>query len=211
MSEALSKGEYSGLTSFYGDMMCAVDIETTGLDPVNHCIIQIAVVPLDSNITPNVTMTPFYTEIKPTRIDTVEQLAMDTNGLDLQQLQVSAPSSDAVIGMFDEWFNSLPIPPKKRIIPLAHNMKFEHSFLNAWLGAELYNQYFHFHSRDSQEIACCINDRHTLRGDEKRFKSVGLSAMCREFGIDNPNAHDALADSIACAKVYRELLRMDLT
>jgi DNA polymerase III epsilon subunit-like protein len=38
--------------------------------------------------------------------------------------------------------------------------------------------------------------------------SVSLGSMCRKLNITNTNPHDALADCIAEAEVYRTLLRM---
>ena len=44
---------YSGLVHLNGNLMAAVDLETTGTQPGYHEIIQIAVVPLDSEFQKN--------------------------------------------------------------------------------------------------------------------------------------------------------------
>ena len=48
-----------------GHQLCAIDTETTGLDPNYNEIIQICILPLDSNIKPRKDVFPFYIEIVP--------------------------------------------------------------------------------------------------------------------------------------------------
>ncbi len=56
---------YPGLVHLNGCLMAAVDLETTGTRPGYHEIIQIAVVPLDSDFKPLADVRPFYTLVKP--------------------------------------------------------------------------------------------------------------------------------------------------
>ena len=56
---------YPGLVHLNGCLMAAVDLETTGTQPGHHEIIQIAVVPLDSDFRPLASVRPFYTRVKP--------------------------------------------------------------------------------------------------------------------------------------------------
>jgi DNA polymerase III epsilon subunit-like protein len=197
------------MLSLWGEQLCAIDVETTGVDPDYHEIIQIAIVPLNSDIVPNETIPVFYTNIAPEHIERAEVSALRTNGLDLPSLASTAPHSETVIQMLEDWFSSLPVEPGKRIIPLAHNYRFEHDFLSRWLGISLYDQFFHGHTRDSMHLASSINDRYALRGKTPPFRGLALGKLCKHFGIVNHNAHDALADSLTCAKVYRELMRLD--
>ena len=46
-----------------------------------------------------------------------------------------------------------------------------------------------------------------MRGEPIPFNRVGLGSLCRKFNIVNANAHDALADALAEAEVYRALVR----
>ena len=47
-----------GMIHLNGNILCAVDVETTGLEVGFHEIWQIAVLPLDSNIKPNKDILP---------------------------------------------------------------------------------------------------------------------------------------------------------
>ena len=108
--------------------------------------------------------------------------------------------------MLVEWFGRLELPRAKSLIPLAQNWAFESGFLKAWLGEELAAELFHSHARDTMLLAIMKNDEAAFRGEVLPFNRVGLGALCNRLGIVNTKAHDALADCIAEAQVYRALI-----
>ena len=57
-------------------------------------------------------------------------------------------------------------------------------------------------------LAIAINDKAAFRGEAIPFNRVGLGSLCNKFNIVNANAHDALADALAEAEVYRALLQL---
>ena len=109
--------------------------------------------------------------------------------------------------LFD-WFMALKLPFKKSLVPLAHNWAFESSFLKAWLGVEQTDMLFHSHASDGMLYAISAERQAAFAGEPVPFPRVGLGSMCAKLGIVNTNPHDALADCIAEAEVYRTLLRM---
>jgi len=198
---------YSGLVHLNGNLLASVDLETTGRRPGYHEIIQIAVVPLNSDITPVPDINPFYMNIAPKYPERAERDAYTVHGLDLAELQNNCPDAWKVADLFDEWFKALDLPFERRITPLAHNYPFERGFLQHWLGLESFDQFFHFHARDSMEFAININDAAAFHGMSTPFPYVGLKPMCKKFGIINHKAHDALCDSLATAELYRAMLQ----
>ena len=48
-----------------GHQLCAIDTETTGLEAGYHEIVEIAIIPLDSEIKPRTDVLPFNIFIKP--------------------------------------------------------------------------------------------------------------------------------------------------
>ena len=76
--------------------MCAVDIKTTGPDPDYHEIIQIAILPLDSELKPHRGTKPFYINIAPQFPERAKGGALIIGGLDLADLAVNAPYPDKV-------------------------------------------------------------------------------------------------------------------
>jgi DNA polymerase III epsilon subunit-like protein len=202
---------YSTMPHLQGHLLCAIDFETTGARPGYHEPIQIAVVPLNSDLRPAEGIRPFYTNIRPLFPERAEPAATRVHKLDLNYLCQHALEPDRVADLFREWFENLDMPFQKVIVPLAHNWAFEYGFLGAWLGIEGRDKIFHAHARDAMTIALGKNDTAFFRGETPPFDSyVSLTHLCRHFGIVNPRPHDALCDCLAEAEVYRHLLNMDM-
>lgn len=199
---------YPGLVHLNGCLMAAVDLETTGTRPGYHEIIQIAVVPLDSNFEPLADVRPFYTHVKPKHPERESAGAKNKHKIPMTELLLNAPESEQVADWLFEWYEALKLPFKKCLVPLAHNWAFESSFLKAWLGVEQTDLIFHSHARDGMLYAIGLNDKAAFAGEPVPFPRVGLGAMCAKLGIVNHNPHDALADCLAEAKVYHALLRI---
>lgn len=201
---------YSGLVAINGNLMAAVDVETTGTRAAYHEIIQIAVVPLNSDLRPLPNVRPFYTTMKPLFPERRQLSANFVHKLDINELVLHAPEPGRVQDLLVEWFQKLELPVGKCLVPLAHNWAFEAKFLQAWLGVDLCQELFHSHARDGMLLAISMNDRAAFAGEELPFSRVGLGSLCRKFGVTNASAHDALCDCLAEAEVYRALLHMNL-
>ncbi len=199
---------YPGLLNLSGHLMAAIDLETTGTQPGHHEIIQIAIVPLDDDIKPLAGVRPFYTQIKPEHPERESVAAQQKHKIPMTELLLHAPESERVKDWLVEWFEGLRLPFKRCLVPLAHNWAFESSFLKAWLGVAMVDQVFHSHARDSMLYAIALNDRAICAGDKAPFDRVSLGSICKKLNIVNTNPHDALADCLAGAEVYRNLLRM---
>jgi DNA polymerase III epsilon subunit-like protein len=200
---------YSGLVHLNGNLLAAVDFETTGRRPGHHEIVQIAVVPLDSDIRPRADIRPFYTNIRPKYPERIEKDAFRINGIDVEQLLLYAPESERVADLLVEWFDRLELPQNKVLVPLVQNWAFESSFMKAWLGVDLVDRMFHSHARDPMLLAVMMNDIAAFRGEDLPFNKVGLGSLCNKLKVVNQNAHNALADCYATAEVYRAMLTMN--
>jgi DNA polymerase III epsilon subunit-like protein len=199
---------YNGLLTLSGNLMAAVDIETTGRQAGFHEIVQIAIQPLNAYLEPLEGVRPFYTMIQPEYFNRIEPESMQVHKIKLEDLRKSALDKWKVADLLDDWYQKLDLPVGKSLIPLAHNWAFEAGFLKDWLGLESFKQIFHPHPRDTMTLALSINDRAVLRGDRIPFSSFGLGALCNRFGIPLLSHHDALADTIATAALYKALLLM---
>lgn len=201
---------YKNLLSLNYNLMASVDVETTGRVPGHHEIIQIAVQPLDNNFDPLAGVNPFYMNIAPEFPERAEKEATQVHGLNLKELQDTALDKVRVLDLFGEWFQALELPFRKNLVMLAHNHSFEVGFLKAWMGVELYGEYINPLIRDSMGFAIALNDRAYCRGEEPMFKSFSLPALCKQFGVENTQSHNALADAIAEARVYKTLMQLPI-
>lgn len=187
-----------------GNIPCAVDVETTGLLAGYDEIIQIAAVPLDQNFEPEGKF--FYLNMLPDNPDRLTEEAQKKHGISLDDLSGCVTQSRG-IELFDEFFHKLGLPIGKKLVPIAHNWAFERGFLIHWLGLDGINYVFHPHPRDTMLMAAMINDLYTWHGRKYPFSKLNLTSMCNKFDIKLDNAHNALADSIATAKLYASYLR----
>jgi len=198
----------SGFVHLNGNMLAAVDVETTGLEPGYHEIIQIGIQPMDSHCNPMQGVSPFYFSIKPEHPERAAPKATAVHKLDIDWLCMHAPDKWQVADYLDEWWNNLKLPHRKTIIPIAQNWQHEAGFLKYWLGLESFNQFFYWAVRDTMLIALYLNDLAYSRARPIPFQNVGLTSLCNKFGIINENPHDALADARAEGNVYKHLVEM---
>jgi DNA polymerase III epsilon subunit-like protein len=184
--------------------MCVIDTETTGLDDAVHEIIEVCVMPLDTNIKP--VGLPFHMFLLPTHIETSDSPALEKNKTTKHQIMSRGVDSMKAADAFHDWFMKLGLPEGKKIEPLGHNLGFDLGFIQKWLGFANFSYYFNYHKRDTAAIALYLNDRADLRAERYPFPKVNLSYLCSQLNVINLAPHTALGDCLATAEVYRKLL-----
>jgi len=192
----------SQLITMHDNVLTALDVETSGKDPYRHEVIQLALVTLDSNLDPGPT---FYTNIRPEYPDRMDPGAVATHGITVESLQTYPDRHEMADHLWD-WFQGLNLAPGKRLIPLAHNCQFDIPFIQQCLGLDFYNEVFGYPTRDTQALICAMMDKGAYQGYPIPFPRAGLGRTCEVLGIPLDDAHDALADALATARVYKRLL-----
>lgn len=198
-----------------GNLLCAIDCETTGLDCMMHELIQIAIVPLDNNIEPIKTIPPFYIEIKPEHPERIAKEAMSVNMMDMATICNRGHDRMKAIDLLEAWIDKLGLSftkygNRRKIVPLGQNYQFDKGFISAWLGFKHYDELFYYHYRDTMIAANFINDRAAFLtpGEPVPFAKCNLQWLATKMGVQTDRAHDALQDCLACAAVYKKLLTM---
>jgi DNA polymerase III epsilon subunit-like protein len=198
---------HSSMIHLNGNLLCAIDVETTGLDPRKHDVVQICILPLDSEIKPLKTIMPFYLEMQPKRPENIDYKAATVNKLDIIQIMKRSIDPWKAVDLFEEWFQKLNLPVGKKLMPLAHNWPFDRQFVEEWVGGPIsFEHFFHHHYRDSMAAALYLNDRAEQHVDHIPIPKVSLEYCCTVFGVRNMKAHDALQDCVATAEVYRRMM-----
>jgi DNA polymerase III epsilon subunit-like protein len=137
--------------------------------------------------------------------------AMRVNGLNLDTLLIEGIDQVDAIDLLDAWLNKLDLPftpagHRKRITILGHNVSFDVQFMRAWLGSELFNEWFNYRVIDTCAIGAYLNDRAAIHANPIPFPKLKLSSLASTLGVENLQAHDALQDCITTAEVYRRLI-----
>ena len=182
-----------------------VDLETGGLSSKRHPIIQIAAVTVDL---PFASYRPFERKIRfdLTQADP-QALAMNSYDADLWAREavderIAANDFAAFLKRSADLTKvSRNGRPYKVAQMAAHNAPFDHGFLFAWF--KRLNIYLpgEWHMIDTMQLALLNN---AVNGT--RPPSLKLVDLCDFYGIELNNAHDALGDVMATAKLGRHLL-----
>ena len=195
------------ITNTYGHLLCAVDTETTGLDPKVNEIIQIAILPLGPDLKPNKNFMPFNMHLQPTRPEHINPKAMSVNKIDLNWIMQHGIDPFQAADLLEEWFDKLNLPINKKILVLGQNYCFDRGFIGEWLGPQTYDYIFHYHYRDAMVAAIYLNDRAASFGEKPPFNRISLNNLCNKLEVENIRAHDALEDCKMVAECYRLMLR----
>lgn len=194
------------LLNMNGNVLCAVDVETTGVLAGYHEIIQIACVPLNQHFEPHPDLKFHYLNIRPDYPLRCSEEAVAKHGITMESLE-GCVSQERGAEIFVEWWRKLSLPFGKKLVPLAHNYSFERGFLTHFLGVDGLFDFWHPHPRDTMALCASINDLYVWHGRKHPFHLLRLTALCRRFDIKLDNAHNALADCVATARLYAELMR----
>lgn len=193
-------------------VVCAVDIETTGLDWSRHQILHVAIVPLDQSFS------ICFDKIFDIRIRAgrgeIDPKAMEIhklnpyNGIDEFEFPLELKRKMSLAGI-------------EKIEPLGcYYDCFDRPFLAEAIDRQQVGTYmdlFSCKSRDVMKLAQAINDRYTASGQPSMFSSytgldgkshsgMSLSDICRTLEIAHSWPHNAVEDAVATARAYKALL-----
>ena len=181
------------------NIFAAIDLETTGLDPAHCEVLEIAIVPLNEDFTVSTVVPEFTARIKAKHPEWIEQTAIDVNRLD----PTEGKPLEEVRADLALWAEENGITG---IVPLAHNLAFDLSFLKASFPA--FSRIVSGHGRDSMRLAITLNDLARMQDGEVRFPSVSLRSLKLALDIEGEVQHHALEDAKDAAHVYRKLTSM---
>lgn len=160
-----------------------LDTETTGLDPVNHRIIEIGCVELERR---RLTGRHYHQYTNPMR--EVEEAAQEVHGISNEFLN-DKPEFSAVVDEFLAFVKGAEL--------LIHNAPFDIGFLNAEL-ARLGASY------GRMEDYCTVTDTLGMARRKHPGQRNSLDALCKRYDVDNSQRelHGALLDAEILADVY---------
>lgn len=189
-----------------GNLLAVVDTETTGTMAGFHDLIQVCVLLLDSELKPLRGRVPFYADLKPRRPHNCAPEVVDKNRAAICKASIDGLDPDRAADLFDEWFCKLGLGEYKRISPLAQNWPFDRAFLIDWLGQAAFERYFDARYRDTMVAALFENDTADFRVEPCPYAKVNLQYLASQLKVPTDRAHEALADCMTTAEVYRQMI-----
>lgn len=135
-----------------------VDIETTGLDPLKHCIISIAAIDFEN------TQNIFYKECKIDEDTQVDPKASEITGYKIgHSSENNKQTVKQILQEFMQW-----LKPKDKWILAGQNPSFDRDFLNHFLKKHNLNYKIHHRTIDLHTV--CIN--HIITSKNKQVKDL---------------------------------------
>jgi DNA polymerase III epsilon subunit-like protein len=190
-----------------GNVLCAIDVETTGLNPGFHEITQVCFLPLDENLKPRKDIVPFDLNLHIDYEERIDWGALRISKINFLKHQQQAIDKYRAADLFEDWVEKLNLPLNKRISPLAHNWPFDRAFILDWLQPIGFGNYIDGRFRDTMALASSINDIYDRLNEPVPFPKVNLSYIASMLKIPHEGAHNALNDCVVTAQVYASLLR----
>lgn len=202
-------------------ILAAIDVETTGTNPELHEITQLGIILTDHNLEISKTHMPLQMDIRPNNPETHSPEALKTQcQMDpffdrskyimskdalINRLLKGIPS-DRAADLLLSWYESLNLPPKTRLIPLAHNWPFDRSFLIAWLGPQTYEMIFDPRARDTLAIAAYLDDKSRYHDKQGLFSNLKLNTVALKLGYVVEKHHNAFDDCKTVIEIYRAFM-----
>src|SRR3989344_5395467 len=167
-----------------------IDIETTGLDVVNHEIIEIGCVLATSQLE---VVEEFELKIKPERIGAADPVSLKISHYE-EKLWQEAHSLKEAMNILSE--------KAKDAIMVGQNVSFDLSFLEHAFSKTGIKNSMHYHKLDTISIAWAKFHK------DIDFEHFSLREMCLYFGIKNEGIHTGLGDARATYELYKKLMEL---
>lgn len=175
-----------------GKRLAFIDIETTGVIPGKHEIIELACVLVDEDGNGGFKIiNEFEMKVKPTHLETAEEEALRINGYNDGDWLFACSLAEAMGHLAKKCDGAVMV---------AQNVSFDYAFIERALFETGTADPFFYAKLDTIPMAFV---RHK---DNSKLTSYTLRSLCEFYGIKNTQAHTALADARATFEVFKMLM-----
>lgn len=197
----------TNLLHLNGNLLCAIDLKTTGIDPNRDSIIEICILPVNAEFRPHKKILPFNTFMKP-NIDAVD-LEEFRRRERVRIVESALKGMDPYIAAdrFDEWYGKIGLPPHKKIFVLSYDWTLKQQFISKWLGPVNYDSCFSNYYRDVIVAAQYSNDRADLLGEKAPYPKLHLQYLISQTKSEGNSKQDSLWRCITILDIYKRMLK----
>lgn len=178
-----------------------LDIETTGLSPVNNQILTVGMVMADFNKNRFKVVNSQHIKIKHDKYK-VSGIALKINKINLKDHHKEGVSSESAIDMINEFYkknycDNHPV--------LGHNLMFDLRFLENLYKTNNQDLILGSEYIDTMILWRELRNRGVVPGHLK----ASLKVLAKYFNVDYQNAHNAVSDCHITAEVYHKLINLN--
>lgn len=176
------------------------DVETTGLNPVEYGLIQVACIVEYGDVSDSLVLDiDPYSYNKSIKVsDTALEVTNKTHEM-LRSYPSSQQQFKKFINFLDKHINKFDKDDK--FYPIGYNSTFDMGFLTSWFednNHKYFGSYFHYKDVDVYKLYCML----LYELDMPQTQNHKLGTLCKYFNIPLDNAHDALEDIKATKRLY---------
>lgn len=174
------------------------DVETTGLDPVRHDIIQLAGI-----IVADGAEEEFEFKIQAVHPENASQEALDVHHYTLEDIAQFTPAREAYnqfTALLSKYVNKFD--KNDKFTPAGYNVRFDIDFLNNFFKKnddQYYGSFFNWKPADPLPILHFLDYCGKIK-----LPNYKLTTVCEHYGIEI-QAHDALSDIRATREVIKRI------
>lgn len=182
----------------YNYTLYVADVETTGLDPQSHDVIELSLYRLTDNVQKTWCL-------QPTNLSTIDTGALRVNGHKIEDLRHETKSGkeryrdpNKVIVEIENWISEDGIPTERRVL-VGQNIAFDKNMLE--------KLWFKCDSKDSFPFGRRTMDTMMVEFfldwcKDSMAEGYSLNNLTKKYGIKNEKAHTAEADVKATKEVF---------
>ncbi len=197
-------------THFNLQVLCAVDIITTGNNPKIHDIEEVTIFPLNSHYQISRTIIPFNCLMKPRKhwrmmgSEFIKEHKICKK--DNERCWWEGIDRAVLRDLFDSWVESKLKPvERKKIMILCYDYGKTKAFLTEWLGFLNFESNFHWQVRDIMSLALFTNDFADTHAQEYKIQKCDFGYICSSLKIA-VDMKDSISRAHAIAQVWESLL-----
>lgn len=168
-----------------------LDIETTGLEPQNSFIVEVAVATIETYPDEMEKVTYYSTLIRPP-ISMKNPIAIEAsriNGITDHMLSLAPTFIKVANRIKEETMGSILV---------IHNAEFDYPFLQ--------NAFLRINEVYQRPTVCTLK---LSRAIYPGLRSHSLGYLCKQLKLDNPQAHRALGDTVTTMSIMNHLIKQN--
>jgi hypothetical protein len=206
----LKKREIRGeraLQHLNSNILCAIRIRKTGPKPRYHDLVEVCILPINSDWQASTVIVPFYMSIQPKRKENIDPDECPLSREKITNICLNGVDAYDAAERFDEWVEKLYLRTRKQISLLCHEWYSDREFLIDWLGFESFNQHFDPRVRDLEISANYANDKADFHAEPAVYPKVNLQYLCSNLNVPSQRDRDLLEETLSLIELYKRMLR----
>lgn len=199
----------SNLLNLNGNMLCCIEIITTGPLVKHDNLIQVCILPLNSEWQPHKGIIPFYTDIIPKRPENIDldNLPKKVNRKRVTKASIDGKDAYIAADLFEDWFERIRFMPGKKLSIIAYDWHSKKDWLVDWLGPTMYDKFFDYRYRDPLPAALFANDVADMKVNNLPYPKLHFQYLCSETKTESDNTPDCLSKCLSIAELYVKMVQ----